>query len=150
MISTLNRTTTLLFVLLTLTPLVAHGIDNPDKPDVVASFKSEAAPYEEQIRAEAETTEEYRDAFSAYESFLRDELERAREQMLKMLHGSQKDAFTKAQRRWKAYESAERAFINRNWNRTDFGSSSVISRGDYRTRLLKNRVITLLYYLQNY
>ena len=54
------------------------------------------------------------------------------------------------QGRWLQFRDAESQFIGANWTPQNFGSSSLLSRADYRATLVKQRVLTLLAYLQNY
>jgi GH24 family phage-related lysozyme (muramidase) len=71
-------------------------------------------------------------------------------------------AYPNLEAAWKAWNKSQRRvmqglvnrrnfeFIGTNWRTENFGSSAVISRGAYRTTLIKDRVILLLHYLKNY
>ena len=48
------------------------------------------------------------------------------------------------------YRQADFDFIAEDWTSTTFGSSSILSRGDYRSAVTRHRVTTLLQYLRNY
>lgn len=125
------------------------ALPNPDKPDLVAAFESRAHPYQEALD-QATTTIEIGEAYADYNQFLEEEIESAREELAETLPEAQVGAFRESQRHWEAFKEAEFRFIRENWNRIQFGSSSVLSRGAYRSLVLEDRVITLLRYLQNY
>ncbi len=55
-----------------------------------------------------------------------------------------------SQREWLQFRDAELRFVDRNWTPKNFGSSYVLSRAGYRYQLVKQRVLALLAYLQNY
>lgn len=138
------------FVLLVLASGCALALDNPDAPDRVAAFEAREAPYREAIHVEADTTAAYRAAYDRYERFLDGELNRAYQALRRELDDGARQQLRAAQRAWIDYRDAAFAFIEGNWRREDFGSSAVISRGGYRTRIIRDRVLTLLHYLQNY
>ncbi|MYL26290.1 MULTISPECIES: lysozyme inhibitor LprI family protein [Halomonadaceae] len=131
-------------------PMFAYGLDNPDKPDLVASFQSRAEPYKERIRNKSETTQQYRKAYSDYRVFLEKELESSYQKLIQALPDSRTKSFKRSQKQWAAFQDSEFRFIDDNWSHTSFGSSSVISRGGYKTQVLENRIILILQYLQNY
>ncbi|GJL74720.1 lysozyme inhibitor LprI family protein [Nitrosomonas sp.] len=128
-----------------------HAIDNPDAPDYIDAFQNRAQVYELNIRqAAAHTTQDYIAAYAAYEDFLDQELNSAYKQLMVQLSEEAQYALRSSQRKWLSYRNQEFDFIARNWTTAQFGSSSAISRGEYRTALIKNRVILLLQYLKNY
>lgn len=126
------------------------ALDNPDAPDYVAEFKARAQVYESKIHGQAGTTLEYVDAYGAYEAFLDKELNQAYQALMGKLDRNRQKQLRQAQRAWLKYRQAELDFIAVNWTRQEFGSSAALSRGGYRTALLKDRVIALLHYLKNY
>ena len=130
--------------------IAAHAIDNPDAPDYVGDFMQRAQRHELNIQQTTQTTQSYITAYAAYEKFLDQELNAAYAQLMTQLNDKAQQNLRASQRKWLKYRNAEFSFITQNWTRENFGSSSVISRGDYRTRLIKNRVVTLLQYLKNY
>ena len=142
------------FYLITLVFLLysnlALCVDNPDSIDYLSSFLIQANKHEESILQGDRTTQGYIEAYAAYEDFLNKELSRIYRLLTSHLSGDSKAALDESQRNWNNYIDSEFHFITSNWNRVDFGSSSVISRGGYRTTLIKDRIILLLHYLQNY
>lgn len=128
----------------------ALAIDNPDAPDPIGEFLIRAKPYEHEIEHATLTTQDYIKAYASYERFLDDELEAVYTRLTAYLEGNEKAALREAQQAWLLYREREFEFIRSNWNRKTFGSSSVISRGDYRATITKDRVLQLLHYLQNY
>ncbi len=128
-----------------------YAIDNPDAPDYIDAFRNRAQAYELNIRqAAGHTTQDYIAAYAAYEDFLVQELDSAYKQLMAQLSEESQRALRNSQRTWLSYRDQEFDFVARNWTAAQFGSSSVISRGEYRTALIKNRVILLLQYLRNY
>lgn len=128
----------------------ALALDNPDAPDRLAAFQAREAPYLRVIERRASTTEAYRRAYAEYEAFLDEELNKTYQMLRSKLEEPAAARLRDAQRAWIAYRDQAFAFVDENWQRSRFGSSAVISRGDYRTRIIRARVVTLLHYLQNY
>lgn len=145
-----NIARSVLVLLLALAGGCALALDNPDAPDRVAAFEAREAPHRRAVEQGADTTEAYRTAYADYEAFLDTELNRAYQALMAELDEPGQARLRTAQRAWIEYRDAAFAFIDRNWRRETFGSSSVISRGDYRTRIIRDRVMTLLRYLGNY
>jgi len=130
--------------------LSIQAIDNPDSPDYVGEFLNRAQPYERGIQQTAHTTQQYVTAYATYEDFLDKELNAAYRQLMTHLTSESQQALKKSQLAWLHYRDQEFEFIHRNWTTEKFGSSMVISRGDYRARIIKDRVVLLLRYLGNY
>lgn len=128
----------------------AFAIDNPDAPDYVAEFLKRDQRYQSENIKTVSTTAGYIPAYAAYEVFLDEELNKAYTSLLGHLNENARQKLRNSQRKWLKYRDDEFDFIGLNWNRKDFGSSFVISRGDYRTTIIKNRIILLLSYLANY
>ena len=139
-----------LIVLLLDCSLSTHAIDNPDAPDYIGDFLNRAQAYEWDIRQTAHTMQSYLTAYAAYEKFLDRELNAAYRQLTARLTDEAQFILKNSQLAWLDYRDKEFDFIAHNWTAETFGSSAVISRGDYRTRLIKDRVMLLLQYLQNY
>jgi len=135
---------------LALFSLSACAIDNPDAPNYVADFQAKSTQFEHAIQKNANTTQDFAQSYTDYERFLDQELNRAYQQLQQQLGATENAQLKQSQRQWLAFRDAEFAFITHNWNTINFGSSATISRGQYRSRLIKQRVLTLLYYLQNY
>ena len=127
-----------------------RALDNPDAPDYVGDFMNRAQVYELNIQRTAHTTQGYLTAYAAYENFLDQELNNAYTQLMTHLNDKTQQTLRDSQRKWLKYRNAEFSFITHNWTTKNFGSASVISRGDYRTKLIKDRVVTLFQYLKNY
>lgn len=128
---------------------VALAIDNPDAPDLLSAFQSRAEAYEARA-ASAGTVRETAAAYAAYEQFLDGELQKAYAALASRLTSPAQAALTRSQHRWLAYRDAEFAFVEENWTAEQFGTSAALSRGAYRTSILKERTATLLQYLRNY
>ena len=128
----------------------SSAIDNPDAPDYVAEFRSRSKTYESAIHHEAQTTQDYVNAYAAYERFLDEELNNAYRSLMDRLDEKARERLIQSQENWLKYRETEFEFIVTNWSIENFGSSSAISRGAYRTTLIRDRVILLLHYLTNY
>ncbi|MDR4513323.1 lysozyme inhibitor LprI family protein [Nitrosomonas sp.] len=129
---------------------IVQALDNPDAPDYVGEFNKRAQAYEQDIQQTAQTTQDYLAAYVAYEHFLDKELNHIYRQLIAQLNGETRDALRVSQRKWLQYRDAAFEFIALNWTMESFGSASVISRGDYRTTIIRDRVLLLLNYQQNY
>lgn len=128
----------------------AHAIDNPDAPDRSAAFLARAQPYEERL-SQASRTSDIAAAAFAYAEFLDAELNTAYQDLLARVgDSSTRRALMQSQREWLQFRDAEFRFVDRNWTPQNFGSSYALSRAGYRHRLARQRVLTLLAYLQNY
>jgi uncharacterized protein YecT (DUF1311 family) len=128
----------------------SRAIDNPDAPDRSAAFLARAQPYEERL-SQASRTSDIATAASAYAEFLDGELNTAYQDLLgRVGDSSTRRALMQSQREWLQFRDAELRFVDRNWTPKNFGSSYVLSRAGYWHQLIKQRVSTLLAYLQNY
>jgi len=139
-----------LMLLLVCCSTSVHAIDNPDAPDYVADFLERAKVYEDDIQQTPHTTQGYITVYARYEGFLGDELDNAYNQLIAKLGDEAKRALKNSQKQWLRYRDQEFEFIARNWTHANFGSAAVISRGDYRTNIINNRIVLLLRYLQNF
>lgn len=128
----------------------AFAIDNPDAPNYVDEFLSRDQAYESNLRKTGNATKDYLPAYRHYEAFLDKELNHAYRLLMARIDAGSKSALMDSQRKWLTYRDSEFAFISQNWTQKNFGSSYVISRGDYRATIIRHRIISLLYYLQNY
>ena len=140
---------TVILLIISFPPLMAHALVNPDRPDPVEAFKSRAEPYEDKIES-AQTTSDFADAYAAYNQFLEKEVESAYQKLINAVPKPRIDTLKQSHRQWEAFRDSELKFIRRNWTQDEFGSSAAISRGGFRARILENRTIMLLRYLQNY
>lgn len=133
-----------------LVPLPAIAIDNPDAPDYIGEFNARSKSYIDAINNPNNGNRDYLIAYDNYANFLDAELNHAFKVLENKLGKSQKEELKLAQRQWIKFRDAEFKFINDNWTKENFGSSSGISRGTYRCTIIKDRVMQLLYYLKNY
>ena len=127
----------------------AHAIDNPDAPNYQAAFLARAQPFEKRL-ADVAGGPEFSPAAVAYAKFLDAELNRAYRQLREQLRGDNRQALTFSQRQWGQFHDAETEFIGGNWSPKNFGSSSAMSRAEHRATLVRQRVLMLLAYRQNY
>ena len=127
----------------------ALAIDNPDAPDLLGAFQARCEKYQAEIRKQSDT-QKMMVAYANYEKFLDAELNKAYDTLLGHVSRDARDSLVSSQRKWLQYRDAEFSFIDRNWTLATFGTSSAISRGDYRTDIVKQRVVMLLRYLKNY
>lgn len=137
----------LLWALAGLSPALA--LDNPDTPDLVAAFEQRMKPLEAHF-GEQTTTVATNEAGQAYAKALDAELNRSYLQLLSKLGEGDAKKLRASQRAWLQHAKAENDFIDSNWSQANFGTSAVFSRWTYRNALTKQRVTSLLYYLQNY
>ncbi len=128
----------------------AYSLDNPDVPDYIAQFTVRAQVYEQAGDESKLTHRGMLIAYNNYQLFLDEELNAAYQLLRSKLSRAQQDTLKKSQQQWFEFRDAEFEFINNNWTRASFGSSFVLSRGGYRTSIIKNRVIQLLHYVKNY
>ena len=128
----------------------ACAIDNPDSVDYVAKFEQSSMPYLKQINNPNNTTIENIAAYSKYRKFLEKEMSVAYGMLKTKLNKHEFSKLTISQKNWVHFRNSEFAFIDNNWTRKDFGSSYVISRGDYKCTIIKNRILELLNYAKNY
>lgn len=126
------------------------AIDNPDSSDPLESFRTKARPFAAQIQSPANSTQDYHRIYGDYLQFLDKELNQAYQSLMTRLGDTEKRQLRLAQRQWLKYRDAEFQFVDRNWTAAQFGSSSGLSRGAYKTSLVRARVEALLGYLQNY
>jgi uncharacterized protein YecT (DUF1311 family) len=127
----------------------AWAIDNPDGPDRTAQFLTRARPFEQRV-SDAASDRAVAVAQSEYAKFLDGELNQSYRELLGHLDAGAKAALVDSQRAWLQFRDSEGRFIDRNWVPENFGSSSAMSRADYRAALVKQRILSLLAYLQNY
>ena len=137
-------------LLLTAFTAPSRAIDNPDAPNYVMDFEQRAQKFEAAITQQATTSQESLSAYANYEQFLDQELNKAYKSLLTKLGAAQQAKIKESQRAWVKYRDAEFNFIAQNWTTKNFGSSAVLSRGAYRTTLIRDRVVLLLNYLKNY
>jgi uncharacterized protein YecT (DUF1311 family) len=138
------------FTVACLLTTLTFAIDNPDAPDYISEFKSREKIFTEKINNPNNTNQEYLDAYNDYLIFLDKELNAAYGLLIPKLQKNHQEEIKNSQRKWLEFRDAEFKFIISNWTRDNFGSSAWISRGDYRTTIVKERVMQLLHYALNY
>jgi len=127
-----------------------YAIDNPEAPGLIGEFEKREIIYLTDIDNPKNSTRDFLVAYDNYLNFLDEELENASEILKLKLPEARKSELIIAQQHWTKYREAEFELIKKTWTRKDFGSSAGISRGDYRTSIVKDRVIQLLHYAKNF
>lgn len=125
---------------------LTFAIDNPDAPDLLAEFELREKSFVAAIEKPTNTTTDYSIAYANYQDFLDKELNKVYKTLRTMLPADKQKQLKTSQVSWLKYRDLEFAFIDSTWNNIDFGSSSVISRGQYRASLIRNRVVQLMHY----
>lgn len=128
----------------------SYAIDNPDSPDYVALFHARASKYESAVSDTAGNNSDFSEAARRYDTFLDIELNTAYRELQGKLSDAQRVELQDSQKTWLRYRDDESKFIDANWSRQNFGSSSLISRHMYKASIVRNRVEQLLSYLKNY
>lgn len=126
------------------------AVDNPDAPDLIGEFEKREIIYLTAIDNPQNSTRDFLLAYDDYLIFLDKELVKVSELIKLKLPEARKSELIAAQKYWIKYRDAEFEFIKNTWTRKDFGSSAGISRGDYRTSIVRNRIVQLLHYVKNY
>jgi uncharacterized protein YecT (DUF1311 family) len=127
----------------------ANAIDNPDAPDLISEFEIKEKPLIES----AESSTGYRASLSAYTdylSFLDKELNALYKNLQAKLPAEKQQQLKQSQIAWLEYRDLEFAFVEDNWNKADFGSSSSITRGQFKANIVRERVIQLMNYARAY
>ena len=139
-------------VLLVVVSLInpACAIDNPDAPNYIGELELREQVYLKAIDKPGNGSRDYLIAYDDYQNFLDKELNQAYSLLKEKLPEARKQELKVSQRQWIKYRDAEFELINNNWTRESFGSSSGISRGSYRCKVIKDRVLQLLHYAINY
>ncbi len=129
---------------------LTFAIDNPDAPDLVAEFELREKPLVAAIQQPINTTTDFSIAYANYQDFLDKELNKVYKTLRKNLPADKQKQLKTSQVSWLKYRDLEFAFIDSTWNNIDFGSSSAISRGEYRASLIRSRVVQLMYYAKSF
>jgi len=128
----------------------ACAIDNPDAPDLISKFKENEKVHLKAIENPANGTRDTIRAYHAYKIFLDKELNKTYTLLKSKLSPEHQKELKTSQLHWIKFRDAEFEFINNNWDRPTFGTSFAISRGDYSSAIIKNRLMQLFHYLANY
>ena len=126
------------------------AIDNPDTPDYVNNFLTEAKVYEDKISECNCDPVELRERYGDFNMFLEEKLSHAKRLVGHFVKGEAKAKFISSQASWEVYSQKEKEFVSANWTKESFGTSYLLSRLNYTTSIDKQRVITLYYYAKNY
>lgn len=129
---------------------LTFAIDNPDAPDLLAEFELREKPLITAIEKPTNTTTDYSIAYADYQDFLDKELNKIYKTLRTTLPADKQKQLKTSQVSWLKYRDLEFAFIDSTWNNIDFGSSSAISRGEYRASLIRNRVVQLMHYAKSF
>lgn len=127
----------------------AMAVDNPDAPDRLAAFEQRIQPLEAAV-ANQNTTADMLRASSAYAKQLDVELNQIYRELMTKVGPTGAQKLRASQRNWLSFMTTEAAFIDGTWNAKDFGSTSALSRSEYRNRVTKARIVQLLDYLRSY
>ena len=138
----------LIFFILLINPVFA--IDNPDAPDLIGEFETREQIFLKAINNPRNGSKDYLIAYDDYLKFLDDELNKAYHLFKSKLSTERQQELKNSQRNWIKFRDAEFELIKNTWTRQNFGSSAGISRGSYRSTVIKNRVLQLLHYAKNY
>ena len=126
------------------------AIDNPDSPDLIGQLTEREKPFKANITKPTNGTRDTIRAYHEYKLFLDKELNKAYALLISKLSSEHQKELKVSQRNWIKFRDAEFELINNNWSRSNFGSSFVVSRGDYSSTIIRNRLIQLLNYVKNY
>jgi len=126
------------------------AIDNPDSPDLIGQLTEREKPFKANITKPTNGTRDTIRAYHEYKLFLDKELNKAYALLISKLSSEHQKELKVSQRNWIKFRDAEFELINNNWSRSNFGSSFVVSRGDYSSTIIRNRLIQFLNYIKNY
>jgi len=128
----------------------ACAVDNPDAPDFIGKFKESEKVYLKAIENQENGTRDTIRAYHEYKIFLDEALNKTYNILESKLSPKHQKELKASQLHWIKFRDAEFEFINNNWDRPTFGTSFAVSRGDYSSSVIKNRLIQLFHYLSNY
>lgn len=140
----------LLLILFSLLTNSVLAIDNPDAPDLTGEFEKREQPFLNAIENPRNGSRDYLIAYDNYLLFLDSELNCAYRLIKSKLPTEQQQELKESQLNWLKFRNTEFELIKNTWSRQNFGSSAGISRGSYRSTIVKNRVLQLLYYAINF
>ncbi|CCN73093.1 hypothetical protein [Vibrio nigripulchritudo] len=121
------------------------AIDNPDKPEPVSQIDALSAPFIDKI----EQVSGYRDtllAYTDYHEFLSLQIKDTVSSLMSQLTETEKDSFKAGHEAWEKYIESQYEFIEQVWSKENFGTASAIDRGEFKARLLREKLIALHYY----
>ncbi|MBD1558172.1 hypothetical protein HC752_14635 [Vibrio sp. S9_S30] len=121
------------------------ALDNPDNTNKAAELASNSAVYLNKIT----NATGYRStllAYTEYHEFLSDEIKSTYVDIAKKLTEKERDAFKASHTAWESFLHSQFAFIEEVWSKDNFGSASAIDRGQFKAKLLRDRLLELQYY----
>ena len=139
----------ILIALIIIISSFCYGLDNPISPDYIGDFEKRIKPFEDNIQ-KAQTTYDYTEAYNKFEIELDKELNKAYKLLMNKLNEKNKIKLKYSQIQWLKYRDSEIEWIINNFTQEEFGTSYVITVGEFRTKLIKNRVEELYWYLKQY
>lgn len=144
------QTQTLIIILAGFIWSVSFALDNPDSPDLTSEFEKLSTIHDKAVDAPGLSNLALISAYHNYQLFLDKELNKAYKRLKVELPKAQQQELEKSQKNWIKFRDAEFEFITNNWTHSNFGSSIYLSRGLYKNEIIKNRILQLLSYAQNY
>ncbi len=139
-----------LFIAFSVFANTACAIDNPEAADFISEFQSREQAHITATDNPDNSTREYLLAYDNYLQFLDKELNAAYQQVKSKLSEEEQELLTQSQRNWIKYRDAEFELIKKTWTRQNYGSSAGISRGDYKSKIVKQRILQLLAYMKSF
>ena len=137
-------------ILCNLVVTTSFALDNPDSPDLLGQVKEREKNFLSAIANPANGTRDTIRSYHKYKLFLDKELNKAYKTLQSNLSDKRQEELKKSQEHWIKFRNAEFELINNNWTRSSFGSSFVLSRGQYTSAIIRERLIQLLHYSKNY
>ena len=126
------------------------AIDNPDTPDYVNDFLSDAQKYEDKIAQCSCNSAELRTLYAEFNSFLEQRLSHSVRLINHFTKAEAKERFKESHTAWQAFSQKETAFVTANWTKKSFGTSYLLSRLSYMATIKKQRVVSIYHYAKNY
>ena len=124
----------------------SFAVDNPDAPDLVAQFETREKPFIAAIEKPSNTTADYSVAYANYLKFLDKELNTIYKTLRTKIPEEKQKQLKTSQINWIKYRDLEFTFIDNTWTHKNFGTSSAISRGQYKAGVVRSRVVQLMGY----
>lgn len=139
-----------LILMINLTLNTACAVDNPDAPNLISQFKVSEQSYLKAINNPKNGTRDTIRAYHEYKLFLDKELNTIYRSLKSKLSKERQQELKASQLNWIKFRDAEFKLINNNWDRASFGSSFAVSRGEYSSQVIRNRLMQLFHYSANY
>ena len=140
----------ILLLTASLTLNTACAVDNPDAPNLIGQFKISEQTYLNAINNPKNGTRDTIRAYHEYKLFLDKELDKTYRNLKSKLSTERQKELKTSQLQWIKFRDAEFRLINNNWDRASFGSSFAVSRGEYSSTIVRNRLMQLFNYSANY